>query len=356
MKEDTALLELIEKIEQLSQFQDRIDFPANIRQIWKVFLSDVRNLIETEICSLFLVDDDTLEFSLRYVSPENQRKQCVKELNSQIELGIFSWIIKRRQPALIPALAFDNEKSIVMLPLSTTKRTLGTVLVVTPIKESFITHEEIKLLTMLAKQYSLVIENTLLYERLKKEHKSLEKAHSEIRLLSRTDPLTGCYNRGYLNDHLSYEIKRAVRYRHHLSVALCDIDHFKHVNDNFGHQCGDAVLQEFVHSIIAVIRSDMDWLARYGGEEFMLVLPETSVSNAFRLAERLRKRISRKVILWQGESISITVSFGVTGFNAAKPFDKITTEEMIRLADKYLYQAKDEGRNRVVKGPITKGS
>jgi len=346
-----ALIALIDKIEQLGQFQDRIDFPANIRQIWRVFLADLRNLIEVDVCSLFLVDEDTHEFALKYVSPDDKRKVCQKEINFQIECGIFSWIINRRQPSLIPSLTFENEKSIIMLPLTSTKRTLGVVLLHTPIQESLITQENMKLLTMLAKQYSLVMENTILYERLRKKHSSLERANSEIRLLSRTDSLTGCYNRGYLNDHLTHEIKRALRYRHSLSVTLADIDHFKKVNDSFGHQCGDMVLKEFVQSIMSLIRSDMDWLARYGGEEFLLVLPETSVGNASRMAERLRKHLEKKVIEWEGEKLSITASFGVTGFSASKPFEEVSLEALINAADKYLYQAKNEGRNKVVSGP-----
>ncbi len=346
----SALIDLIDKIEQLGQFQDRIDFPANIRQIWRVFLNDLRNLIDVEACALFLVDDDSHEFALRYVSPEDMRSICQKEINFQIECGIFSWIINRRQPSLIPALVFENDTSIVMLPLTSTKRTLGVVLLLTPIQESYITQENMKLLTMLAKQYSLVMENTILYERLRKKHKSLEKANGEIRLLSRTDSLTGCYNRGYLNEHLPHEIKRALRYRHSFSITLCDIDHFKKVNDTFGHQCGDLVLKEFVQSIMALIRSDMDWLARYGGEEFLLVLPETSVTNAVQMAERLRKNIAKNIIEWEGQEISITASFGVTGFNSSKPFEKISPEDFINTADKYLYQAKNEGRNRVRSG------
>jgi transcriptional regulator with GAF, ATPase, and Fis domain len=218
----SALVELIDKIEQLGQFQDRIDFPANIRKIWRVFLADLKNLIEMEVCALFLVDDDTHEFALRYVTPDDKRSICQKEINFQIECGIFSWIINRRQPSLIPALVFENDRSIIMLPLTSTKRTLGVVLLLTPIQENYITHENMKLLTMLAKQYSLVMENTILYERLRKKHRSLEKANGEIRLLSRTDSLTGCYNRGYLNEHLPHEIKRASRYRHSLSITLCD--------------------------------------------------------------------------------------------------------------------------------------
>ena len=349
----STLIEFIDKIEQLGQFQDRIDFPANIRQIWRVFLGDLRNLIEVEVCALFLVDDDTHEFTLRYVNPDDKRSICQKEINFQIECGIFSWIINRRQPSLIPALVFETDRSIIMLPLTSTKRTLGVVLLLTPIQENYLTRENMKLLTMLAKQYSLVMENTILYERLRKKHTSLEKANGEIRFLSRTDSLTGCYNRGYLNEHLPHEIKRASRYKHSLSISLCDIDHFKVVNDSYGHPCGDLVLRKFVQCIMSLIRTDTDWLARYGGEEFLLVLPETSVGNAGRMAERLRKHLAKKIIEWEGDQISITASFGVTGFNASKPFELKSPENLINTADKYLYQAKNEGRNKVISGPFT---
>jgi diguanylate cyclase (GGDEF)-like protein len=207
---------------------------------------------------------------------------------------------------------------------------------------------------MLAKQYTLVMENSILYERLRKKHASLEKANGEIRLLSRTDSLTGCYNRGYLNDHLPHEIKRALRYRHALSITLCDIDHFKVVNDTYGHQCGDLVLREFVQSIMSLIRTDMDWLARYGGEEFLLVLPETSVANAARMSERLRKHLSKMIVEWEGEKISIRASFGVTGFKASKPFETVTPDDLLNMADRLLYQAKNEGRNKVVSGVFKK--
>jgi diguanylate cyclase (GGDEF)-like protein len=345
-----ALLELIENIERLGQFQERIDFPSSINQIWNTFLADVRNLIEVEVCALFLVNEETNEFASKYVVPENRAKLCRQEIDLQIECGIFSWIINRRQPALIPALAFEKEKSIVMLPLSTVKRTLGVVMILTPIQESFITQENIKLLTILSKECSLVMENTLLYKRLRKKQRSLEKANSEIKLLSRTDSLTGCFNRGYLNELLPREITRALRYKRPLALAMCDIDHFKKVNDTYGHLSGDAVLKEFVRSITELIRADTDWLARYGGEEFVLILPETHIQDAFGLAERLRKHVANKVIETKGEKISITASFGVTGFNASNLPDNVNPETLINVADKYLYEAKKGGRNKVISG------
>ena len=290
---------------------------------------------------------------MKYAVPEDSAKLCRKEIDLQIECGIFSWIINRRQPALIPGLVFDKEKSTVMLPISTVKRTLGVVLILTPIQESFITQEKMKLLTILTKECSLVMENTLLYARLKREHLSLEKANREIKLLSRTDSLTGCFNRGYLNEVLPREITRALRYKHPLAVAMCDIDHFKMINDNYGHQCGDEVLKQIVQSISELVRHDTDWLTRYGGEEFLLVLPETNLENAFNLADRLRQHIAHKVIETEVDKISVTASFGVTGFNASQPAGSITPQAMLSEVDKYLYEAKTQGRNRVISGSFS---
>jgi diguanylate cyclase (GGDEF)-like protein len=348
----TALLELIDKIEHLGQFQDRIDSPNDIHQIWNVFLANVQNLIEIDAAALFLVDEQTREFDLLVASPEDQAVNYRKEVEYQIECGIFSWIINRRQPALIPAFVFDKAKSIVMLPLTTVKRTLGVALVVTPVQESVITHESLKLMTVLTKQCSLVMENTLLYERLRKKHESLVRANGEIRLLSITDALTGSYNRAYLNEHLPHEIKRALRYNHALAVSLCDIDHFKIVNDTHGHLCGDFVLKGFVQNLKKVIRSDADWMARYGGEEFLLVLPETNLKNAHRLAERLRQHICRKEIQVEGKKIRVTASFGVAALDQAHPMCQITADLLINAADRYLYQAKNRGRNQVVSGTV----
>jgi diguanylate cyclase (GGDEF)-like protein len=177
--------------------------------------------------------------------------------------------------------------------------------------------------------------------------RSLKEANEEIRILSITDPLTGCYNRGYMSERLVQEIKRSKKIRHLLSVVLCDIDHFKSINDTYGHQAGDQVLKDFVQCITGMSRNGVDWLARYGGEEFLLVLPETDIKNAGLLAERIRKEISKKATKIQKGEIRITASFGVAGFDPAEDDKLISPESLIRLADKSLYQAKQEGRNRV---------
>ena len=177
--------------------------------------------------------------------------------------------------------------------------------------------------------------------------RSLKRANEKIRILSITDPLTGCYNRGYMTERLPQEIKRAKRYRHSLSLVLCDIDDFKKINDTYGHQVGDRILKEFVQWINESIRDGVDWLARYGGEEFLIVVPETDTKGACCVAERLRCMLSQKAIEIQGERIRITASFGVTGLDPDTPDEKISPEALITQADECLYQAKQEGRNRV---------
>ena len=134
----------------------------------------------------------------------------------------------------------------------------------------------------------------------------------------------------------------------HSPSYSADIDHFKRVNDSFGHQAGDAVLVQFVKNLQNSIRDEVDWIARYGGEEFLVVLPETKVSDAQIVAEKLRIAVSSQPIGHEAEPISITSSFGVTGFDPVMQSASVTLEQILKTADENLYQAKNEGRNRVV--------
>ena len=184
--------------------------------------------------------------------------------------------------------------------------------------------------------------------------KSLKDAYEKIRILSITDKLTGCYNRTYMDEYLAKEITRAKRYGRPISLVMADIDHFKRVNDTYGHQAGDLILKDFAVSIKKGLRNDVDWIARYGGEEFLMVLPETDYNNAMSSAERLRKIVAESTSSYNGIEISITASFGVAGFSPLKSDETMTHEAIIDRADKALYQAKNDGRNRV-RGDILSG-
>ncbi|GAB4265555.1 MAG: diguanylate cyclase [Deferrisomatales bacterium] len=174
----------------------------------------------------------------------------------------------------------------------------------------------------------------------------LDTLNKELRVLSVTDGLTKAYNHRHFQERLKSEFARAKRYGDPLSCIMLDIDHFKAVNDTYGHPVGDQVLIRLVDYLRDGIRSE-DLVARYGGEEFVLLLPNTTSDHAERLAERLRRRVEREPLpLPDGGALSFTVSLGVADY---RPNGTIgDPEELLRAADGALYQAKKNGRNRVV--------
>ena len=185
-------------------------------------------------------------------------------------------------------------------------------------------------------------------ERVIRLESSLRQRNKEIALLSITDPLTKIFNRGYLNDNLPKAFKRAVRYHQKLSIIICDIDYFKRVNDKYGHQTGDMVLISFAKELNDALRKDIDWMARYGGEEFLIVLPETDLNGATIAAERFRSKISQLITHAEGNDIQVTASFGIAAITYEDDKSHITTDDLIKAADRCLYQAKDRGRNKCI--------
>lgn len=192
------------------------------------------------------------------------------------------------------------------------------------------------------------IERNRINKKLRDTIQTLEEANEEIKRLSIMDPLTGCYNRGYLNLEVPKEILRASRYGRDLSILICDIDHFKKVNDTYGHQAGDHVLVEIIERLKRVTRRDIDWIARYGGEEFIIVLPETSLDAARIVGEKLRNTVASAPIQFQKHLIFVTASFGVAGFDPREQ-RLLSMDDLFREADRGLYQAKQNGRNQVVR-------
>jgi diguanylate cyclase len=175
-------------------------------------------------------------------------------------------------------------------------------------------------------------------------HDVTETVNFEQKLiaLNMLDALTGVNNRRSLETHLREEVERHKRYGHPLSLIMLDIDHFKQINDTYGHQCGDYILQEITTLIGSSIRSE-DILARFGGEEFCCLLPETPLSAAVILAERFRKNIADHLFLCEGASVRVTISLGVSTMCS-----KATTSGMLlKNADDGLYKAKNSGRNRI---------
>jgi diguanylate cyclase (GGDEF)-like protein len=170
----------------------------------------------------------------------------------------------------------------------------------------------------------------------------LRAREAELERLSRTDPLTGALNRRQFVNAFERELARAARHDAPLSVVIFDLDHFKSINDRFGHLIGDAVLIATAKAIGEELRVE-DTLARYGGEEFVMLLPSTDSDGARAVAERCRARLEASPVVASGHAVRVTASFGIASRKGSP-----RAEELLRVADEALYTAKREGRNRVV--------
>lgn len=177
---------------------------------------------------------------------------------------------------------------------------------------------------------------------------SLQLALRDNHLLSTVDELTRAGRRGFFEEQFPREIERAMSMRRPLALVMCDIDHFKLVNDRYGHQVGDAVLKEFTARISGNLRLGKDWIARLGGEEFAVVFPDTGAKEASLVAGRLRERIDSALFEALPQQFSVTASFGVCALEHPTALGlEDLTRSMVRDADAALYQSKHRGRNRV---------
>lgn len=198
----------------------------------------------------------------------------------------------------------------------------------------------------------LIMANALGYLTASRIHIAQRRQFRSALLLQQAadrDPLTACYNRGVLQKGmLDAELTRLRRYGSALSVIMCDIDHFKRINDTYGHAVGDQVLVEFASILLSATREGVDRVVRYGGEEFLVILPQTDAAGAHAMAERMRlllaERTSRTT---SGEAVSVTASFGIASVLVQEVGQDVTSESLIAAADAQLYAVKHNGRNGV---------
>ena len=168
--------------------------------------------------------------------------------------------------------------------------------------------------------------------------------HTEIYRLTTTDPMTGLYNRRYFIDSIERELSRSGRYERPLCLLIIDLDHFKKINDSFGHLAGDHILKTTANTLARSLRQS-DLLCRYGGEEFCAILPETTLERAIEVAERLRRTVALYTQSFDNDPINVTISIGVSCSNSS---DDTLGVSLLKRADMCLLQAKAAGRNSVV--------
>jgi diguanylate cyclase (GGDEF)-like protein len=231
-------------------------------------------------------------------------------------------------PVYTKKVKLDDARSLLVLPLLSADEPVGTLMLAARADKRF-TKDVREMLAVIANQVAVSLENGLLYRRME--------------TMATTDGLTGLTNHRSFQERFGDLLERAARHGHRAAVLLCDVDHFKRVNDGYGHPIGDEVLRR-VAKVLQEVARKIDITARYGGEEFAVVLDNADVHQARTVAERVRQEIGKLVVETEKGPLSVTESIGVAAF----PEDGKDRATLIERADLALYHAKHTGRNRVV--------
>jgi diguanylate cyclase (GGDEF)-like protein len=286
---------------------------------------------------IYFWDEGQEQVQLRIVRGFKEKVTGTEGLSSGNILNF--WATKYGRPLLITRghnpqadalLELVEKDSALAVPLFVSNRVIGSMQLFSSNRHEF-NKEDAQLLWVL----SLVAENLL----------TREYANEGLLRFAFTDYLTGLKTRGYFEQQLDLEFKRAERRRQKFALLMIDIDHFKNLNDTFGHHTGDQVLRD-VASILMKDMREVDTVARYGGEEFVMILPETTETGATYVAQRLRRAVEQaKFFAGSPQSIQhLTISIGIAVFDTDAQFKR----DLIEFADAALYAAKNGGRNRLV--------
>lgn len=312
----------------------------DLNEILKVVMEKISIILEPKNWSLLFVDEDADE--LRFEIAVGEGAEKIKNLRLKIGEGVAGWVAREKKPLLIADVSKDPRfskkaddvskfvtRSIVCVPLITRGKCLGVIELINKVEDGNFGPEDLILLTTMADYTAIAIENARFF--------------SKIQELTITDDLTKLYNQRFLQSRLDYEIERARRFDYALSLIFLDLDHFKDVNDTYGHLAGSKLLKEAARLISGMIRTT-DMACRYGGDEFLILLPETSKKNAIVLAEKMRSAISSHIFLSEdGINATLSGSFGVASY----PVDAHNKNDIIQKADHAMYRVKNASRNAV---------
>ncbi|MDI6601249.1 MAG: sensor domain-containing diguanylate cyclase [Thermoanaerobacteraceae bacterium] len=324
------------KYTALYEMAGLINSNLELKETCEMVLNTISSAIRYSFAGIYLKSSDGVEAELA-ASVFYDGFDEVKPIRSCDE-GIVGKCITLGTAELYPDIRTSGEfktdelakfyRCCIALPLSSTDDTIGCI-VICHKDERVYTQDDMNILTALAKQASIAIQNARKFE--------------EISIKAITDSLTTVYNKGFLNIILSNIVKSCEGEKRPISLIMFDIDHFKYVNDSYGHLVGDEALKEVARRIKENVREN-DIVARFGGEEFVVILPGLKSNEALLVAERIRNAVSSVPIATQAGNIYLTISGGIAEF----PFTAESPEKLIQYADRALYVgSKMGGRNRV---------
>jgi len=314
----------------------------DLNNILSTIMNNAKKLIKAEAWSFLLIDQETGDLVFEKTSGKKDDNKKIKKMRLKIGEGIAGWVAQELIPVVVPDVSADprfsskidkqitlKTKTIMCVPIMSKGNILGVLEIVNKTTNEPFTKDDLNLILRIVDHAAIAIERASLYQKMEE--------------LSITDDLTKLFNTRYLDRTLEIEINRSNRHRTSLSLIFMDVDHFKTINDNYGHLVGSKLLVEMGQLLIKCLRT-VDIVARYGGDEFVIVLPQTPPTNAVQIAERIRKSIEHNVFLKKdGYSLKMTASFGVASY----PESAKSKEDLLRLADEAMYRVKYQTRNGV---------
>lgn len=327
-------------IETLMEIARTLASPDEIDEILQQIMLQVSRLLNPKAWSLLLRADVSGEQEFAVIVSDGD--DSLKGVRRPAGHGVARWAAENCQSIIIPDVRCDNRfsaefasrysfvaRSIVCVPVKSQDTLYGVIQLINCSDGSIFDAADEQILTAIADFAGVAISNA----------RALEK----IQQLVITDDLTGLFNSRYFFEQIEYEVERAKRYSSPLSLVFLDLDHFKNVNDTYGHLTGSRLLAE-VGSVVSEHIRKTDKAARYGGDEFVIILPHTEKSGAFRFAQKLHKELNRRAFHSNcGDLLSVSGSFGVASF----PEDALNSAELISKADEAMYLVKGSGRNGV---------
>jgi len=338
----TGLAGMKKELDFFEEVSKTLTSSLELSAVLRTIIKKTKNLIRAEACSILLVDEETGDLVFEKTTTKKERGKRIGKERLKLGEGIAGWVAQEQVPVIVPDVSKDprfnprvgmesdfRAKSIMCVPIKNKGNILGVLEIVNKINHEPFTKDDLALILRIVDHAAIAIERAALYQKMAE--------------LSVTDDLTKLFNTRYLNRTLEIELARSLRHHTSLSLIFMDIDHFKNINDNYGHLVGSKLLVEMGQLLLKSLRT-VDIVARYGGDEFVMVLPQTSPKNAIQIAERMRRSIEHNVFLKKdGYSFKITASFGVASY----PESARSKEDLMKLADEAMYRVKNQTRNGV---------
>ncbi len=343
MDSQEEITELKRQVERLSLFHDvgkALASTLELQKILQTIMEKISDLLQPDTWSLLMLDEKTQELYFEIAIGSGADK--LKDVRLKLGEGIAGWVAQTGEPVLVENVKDDprfasridevtmtDTRSVVCVPIRGRERVLGVIELVNFLGKGSFRKDDIPILKNLADYAAIALENARYVQR--------------IHELTITDDCTSLYNARHLNFVLDAEIYRSTRYGYEFSVIFLDLDHFKQVNDTYGHLVGSKLLWMIGDVVKGHLRM-IDYAFRYGGDEFVVLLPQTSKENSLAVVRRIKDLLNSKVFFTEeGLNIKVTGSFGVASF----PADGRTRKEILRMADEAMYLVKNTTRNSI---------